>query len=123
MRKSAREFLARKRELQRAARALRNARKAVVMPGPHSAKEYLLALGLPQDFADRYTSAFSKGVTAVTKIQHEKKLPGKRKGVRTIIVEVKLYDWETFARRLTAYRPRDIEAAARFADLATLVAA
>lgn len=123
MRESAREFFARKRELQRAARALRNARKAVVMPGPHSAKEYLLALGLPQDVADRYASAFSKGLTAVTKVQHEKKLPGKRKRVRTIAVDVKLYDWETFAQRLTVYRPRDTDAAARFADLATLVAA
>lgn len=123
MRKSARQFLARKRELQRAARALRNARKTVVMPGPHSAKEYLLALGLPQDLADRYTPAFSKGLTAVTRIQHEKKLPGKRNGVRMMTIEVKLYDWETVARRLTTYRPRNTDAAEQFAELATLVAA
>lgn len=123
MRKSAREFFTRKRELQRAARALRNARKNVVMPGPHSAKEYLLALGLSQDLADRYASAFSRGLAPVGKVQHEKKLPGKRRGVRTIVVDVKLYDWPTFARRLSVYRPKDTAGAATFAELATLVAA
>ena len=123
MRKSAREFYARQRDLRRAAAAQRDARKVVVLDGPHSAKEYLLALGLDRDTADRYASAFSTGVPAARVVQHEKKLKGKRRGSRVKVVDVKLYDWPTFARRLTVYRPRNAEAAARFADLATLVAA
>lgn len=124
MRKSAREFFARKRELQRAARTLHNARKTVVMPGPHSAKEYLLALGLDRDTADRFAGAFSKGVPAARRITHMHKLPGKRHGARFKAVEVKLYDWNDFSGRLLTYRPaKDKTAAAKFAELAELVAA
>lgn len=122
MRESARKFYARQRDLQRVARLRRDARKTVVLDGPHSAKEYLIALGLDRDIADRYTGAFSQGVPATGKAQHHKKLKGKRHGSRIKIVDVKLYDWETFARRLTVYRPRDAYAAAHFAELATLVA-
>lgn len=123
MRKSAREFFARKRNLRRAVNVQRDARKTVVLDGPHSAKEYLLALGLDKETADRFTSAFSKGVPASRIVWHEKKLQGKRHGTRVIQVEVKLYDWNTFAGRLLTYRPRNADAATRFADLATLVAA
>lgn len=123
MRKSARQFFARQRDLRRAAAKQRDARKTVVLPGPHSAKEYLLALGLDRDTADRYASAFSAGVPAARVTRHEKKLPGKRHGSRIKIVDVKLYDWPTFARRLTVYRPKNAAAAARFAELATFVAA
>lgn len=123
MRKSARKFFARQRDLRRSARAQRNARKTVVLPGPHSAKEYLLALGLSRETADRYASAFSQGVPAARVTQHEKKLAGKRHGSRIILVDVKLYDWPTFARRLTDYRPKNAAAAAEFAELAEHVAA
>lgn len=123
MRKSARKFFARQRDLRRAANVQRDARKAVVLDGPHSAKEYLLALGLDKETADRFTSAFSKGVPAARITWHDKKLTGKRHGSRIIRVEVKLYDWNVFAARLLTYRPKNADAAARFADLATLVAA
>lgn len=123
MRRSARDFYARQRDMRRAARAQRAARRTVVLDGPHSAKEYLLALGLDRETADRYAGAFSKGVPSARVIWHDKKLPGKRRGSRVIRVEVKLYDWPTFAGRLLTYRPKDSAAAASFAELATLVAA
>lgn len=123
MRKSAREFFAKQRDLRRAVAVQRDARKIVVLDGPHSAKEYLLALGLDRETADRYAGAFSQGVPAARVAQHEKKLKGKRHGSRVKVVAVKLYDWPAFAQRLTVYRPKSEDAAARFAELATLVAA
>ena len=124
MRKSAREFFAKQRKLRRAAAALRDARQIVVMPGPHSAKEYLVALGMDQDTAKRFAGAFSKGVPAARRTMHMHKLPGKRRGDRYKAVEVKLYDWDDFAGRLLTYRPaKDKNAAAKFAELAEIVAA
>lgn len=90
------------RAAARARRAQRGAARA-------AAKTLLVAAGVPQDVAQRYAPAFSRGVqvpTAPTRVR-----TGEHKSKR---VEVKRYTWEQFTDRLSVYAPGDLLAAGAF---------
>lgn len=65
-----------------------------------TAKTLLVAAGVPQDVAQRYAPAFSRGVQAPT--VRERIRTGAHRSKR---VDVKRYSWAQFAERLEAYRP------------------
>jgi hypothetical protein len=105
----------------RADRQRNRARRRVATLTPQPARVWLVNAGVDTEFADRYASAFSRGMTptqmSVTKIKPKK---NSRKSERT--VAVKLYNFATFVGRLTVYRPKNNpEAAAEFARAAALV--
>ena len=96
-----RELRAKVRKAAPQGRAAAKARRVRRGTGRASAKTLLVASGLPQDVADRYASAFSRGVPAPTTLQAVRM--GKRNVRR---VEVKGYTWEQFVERLGTYRPQ-----------------
>lgn len=94
-----------------AARARRGAREGL----PQTARTLLVAAGVPDGTAGRYAAAFSRGVPAdATRCM---RVPMGRSGV-TERQKVKLYGPDTFAARLSTYRPRNAEHAAAFAAAA-----
>lgn len=107
------------RNLIRTNKRTQAARKAIAAGRPASAKSHLITAGLPVELADRYASAFSRGMTALELGQADIKL----KGRVTKDVNVKLYDVQAFLTRLGSYRPKDKAAAAEFARVASLVSA
>lgn len=101
MNATARKARATRRQLAAENRATRRAHKAVAA-GPASAKHHLIAAGFPVSTAQRFASAFSRGMVATDKVETVIKL----KGRRTKRVGVKRYTRETFVARLCVYRPR-----------------
>lgn len=109
------------RVTMRADRARNRARRRVATLTPQPARVWLTNAGVTPAYAEKYASAFSRGMTptqmSVTKIKPKK---NSRKSERT--VAVKLYNFATFVGRLVAYRPKNNpEAAAEFARAAALV--
>jgi hypothetical protein len=102
-----------------ATRAARRAHRAIATGTPQPVRTRLVAAGLDDATAQRFAGAFSRGVTADGTRETKVKLRG-RVAKR---VQVKLYTAGTFAARLATYRPKNPVAAARFAQLATAVAA
>lgn len=70
-----------------------------------TAKALLVAVGVPQDVANRYASSFSRGTQVRT--ASERIRLGNRNSKR---VEVKRYTWPQFVERLTQYRPDNHQA-------------
>lgn len=95
------------------------ARKAIASGKPETVKNHLINVGISVELADRFASAFSRGMTALDLGAADIKL----KGRVTKAVNVKLYDVDTFLSRLATYRPKDKVAAAEFSRVAALVAA
>lgn len=93
LRAALRKQAAQGRAAARARRAKRGAARA-------TAKTLLVAAGVPQDVAERYAPAFSRGVQAPTVAV---RMP--LCGHRSKRVEVKRYTWEQFQGRLKSYRP------------------
>jgi hypothetical protein len=81
---------------------------------PCSVKAYLVHVGMDFAVAERFASAFSRGMVA----QDRRTVDIKLRGRRTKRVDVKLYDRRTLAARLAAYRPKDADAAAEFERVA-----
>lgn len=114
------------RDMERADRERNRAHRRTATLTPQPARTWLAHLGVPATYADKYASAFSRGVTptliSTTKIKPKK---DSRKSER--VVEVKLYSFATVVARLAgtalynAYRPKNNpEAAAEFARAAAL---
>lgn len=95
-------------------RAARKAEKAVASNEPQSAKTHLIAAGLDLATANRFASAFSRGMMADALAETSIKL----KGRATKRVPVKLYRAESFQARLSTYRPKDKAAATQFERIA-----
>lgn len=93
LRASLRKAAPQMRAVARARRAKRGAARA-------TAKTLLVAAGVPQDIAERYAPAFSRGVQAET-------APARvRTGAhRSKRVDVKRYTWQQFRAQLRVYRP------------------
>jgi hypothetical protein len=100
-------------------RATRRAHQAVATGTPQSARTHLLAAGIDQATAKRFAGAFSRGVTADATTDTVIKLKGRTRKT----VPAKLYSANTFAARLSVYRPKDLTAAARFEQAAHHLAA
>ncbi|WJV47668.1 hypothetical protein [Streptomyces flavofungini] len=98
-------------------RATRRATKAVATGTPQTARTRLVAAGLDDATAHRFSAAFSRGVTPDATREATVKLKGRARKA----VKVKLYAAATFAARLATYRPKDRTIAARFEAL-TVVA-
>lgn len=97
---------------------IRKAQRAALSPVA-SAKTRLIAAGIDPSVADRFSGAFSRGVIADGTSVVNIKLKGRvRKNVA-----VKLYTVDTFASRLSTYRPKDKIAAVLFAQAAHRLAA
>ncbi|MGW1616556.1 hypothetical protein ACWCQZ_45430 [Streptomyces sp. NPDC002285] len=95
-------------------RAMQRAVRAVATGTPQPVRTRLVAAGLDDATAKRFTGAFSRGVTADATRETTVKLKGR---VRKTVA-VKLYAARTFAARLATYRPKDVVFAARFEALA-----
>jgi hypothetical protein len=81
-------------------RAAARARRAQRGDARATAKTLLVATGVPQDVAQRYAPAFSRGVEAATVLTRVQ--TGEHRSKR---VEVKRYAWCQFVARLATYRP------------------
>lgn len=99
-------------------RAVKMAGRAAQAPVT-SAKNRLIASGIKPATADRFASVFSRGVTADGTTTTSIKLKGRIRKT----VQVKLYSRDTFAGRLSVYRPQDKTAAREFAQAAHRLAA
>lgn len=116
------------REMTRTDRARNRARRRVATLTPQPARVWLTNLGVSPDNAQKFASAFSRGMTpermSTTKIKPVKK---SRRSER--VVPTKEYGFFAVVRRLvgepnggSAYRPKNNpEAAAEFARAAALV--
>ena len=100
-------------------RTARRAVKAVATGTPQTARTHLVAVGINDATAKRYAGAFSRGVQADATVQATVKLKGRTRK----LVPVKLYAADTFAARLSTYRPKDLTAALQFAQAAHQLAA
>lgn len=109
LRASLRKAAPQMRAVARARRAKRGAARA-------TAKTLLVAAGVPQDIAERYAPAFSRGVQAPT-VATRHPLPGHR----SKRVEVKRYTWCQFTDRLATYRPANHLAHLQFEHAASRV--
>lgn len=109
------------RDTARDNRARSAARRRLATRTPQSAKTWLLDAGIPLPVADRYASAFSRSLPAMTTdVVEIKKKSNSRK---TMTVPRKLYDFATVVGRIMTYRPKNNpEAAAAFTRAAALTA-
>lgn len=85
------------RAVARAARVKRNGT-------PAAARTLLVAAGLPDDIAQRYAPAFSRGVQTSVPATTKRVRIGAHRSKR---VAVKLFTAAEFAERLAAYRPKN----------------
>lgn len=102
------------RDMRRVNRKLTVWDKEALSGRPCSVKAYLVHQGMDFTVAERFASAFSRGMVPQAKRQVEIKLRGRR----TKRVDVKLYNRPTLDARLATYRPKDATAAAEFARVA-----
>lgn len=109
LRASVRKATPQTRAAARARRAKRGAARA-------TAKTLLVASGVPQDVAERYAPAFSRGVQAPTVAV---RMP--LHGHRSKRVDVKRYTWSQFEGRLRSYRPANHLAHLQFEHAAAKV--
>lgn len=107
------------RQRTREQRATRRARKAVALGTPQAARTHLVAAGIDDATAKRFTPAFSRSIAPTATSEKVIKLKGRSRKT----VTVKLYDRVTFTARLMAYRPKDVTYAARFEQAAHRLAA
>lgn len=107
-RAQARKLRASAAELRAVARAARVKRNGT----PAAARTLLVAAGLPDDIAQRYAPAFSRGVDTVTPATSKRVRTGAHRSKR---VAVKLFTAAEFADRLATYRPKNPAHAQLFA--------
>lgn len=100
-----RAMAAQTRSVARAARVKRNGT-------PAAARTLLVAAGLPDEVAQRYAPAFSRGVETITPATSKRVRTGAHRSKR---VAVKLFTPAEFADRLAAYRPKNPAHAELFA--------
>jgi hypothetical protein len=107
---------------RRAARVVTDARRAVASKSPQTARTHLVNAGLTDEDAQRYASAFSRGVITKTSVEQVVRVRRSKatqaNHYRIVRRTAKTYDLKTFNARLAVYRPKDDAAAARFETVA-----
>jgi len=115
-RKARAQLRAMRRETVATHRETRTARRArrAVASGLATAKQHMIVAGIPVPLAERFASAFSRGMVAQGTVTVSVR-PGGRLVLRR---KAKLYSVATAAARLATYRPKDKAAAAVFERVA-----
>lgn len=112
-----------RRTMIRTSRVQNRARRRIATQTPQPARVWLVNLGIAPDYAQRFASAFSRGMVpttlSTTKIKLKK---DSRRSER--VVPVKLYGFPAVKKRIADYRPKsNPEAATEFARAALALAA
>lgn len=113
-------------QARRDARTVTAARRAVAGGTPQTARVHLVNAGLTPADAERYASAFSRGVLTKTSVKQVVRVRRNKATqadhYRVVRRTAKTYDLKTFRARLAVYRPKDVTAAARFETVAAFAA-
>lgn len=111
---------------RRAIRVERDARRAVATGKPQTARTHMVNAGLTDADAERFASAFSRGVitqTSVTQVVRVRRSKATQANHYKVVRRTaKTYDLATFNARLAVYRPKAADAAARFETIAARAA-
>lgn len=103
---------------RRAARVVLDARRAVATGKPQTARTHMVNAGLPDADAERFASAFSRGVVTTTSVEQvvrvRRSTATQANHYKIVRRTAKTYDLKTFNARLAVYRPKAADAAARF---------
>lgn len=105
------------RETTRINHRVQRAHRRVATGKPQAAKVWMIVAGISLDSADRFASAFSRGVTPTATTRGKvKRRKNSRRSIKT--VPVKLYDRNAAANRLRTYVPKDPTVALEFMQAA-----